>query len=226
MKQNQLIRFGGTFAILLGIAKLFSSAIYVFLPSELRAEVPAATFLPAFAQNSSLLITFFWIEALVGFLGVAVVPAFSALVQNEQEGWVKWTSNLASAGFVITAVGYTLSIAKLPGIATTFAAGDPSTQAALAAVWKSSIDLFGLWGYGAVGLWVLVLNILLLRQSKFPQFLPYLGILLAILFLLVPIGTILKIQPILLLAAGAGAIVGPIWWIWSGSILRNNSTNA
>jgi hypothetical protein len=226
MKQNQLIRFGGTFAILLGIAKLFSSAIYLFLSPDLRAEVPAATFLPAFAQNSSSLLTFFWIEALVGFLGVAVVPAFSALVQNEQEGWVRWTSNLATAGFVVTAVGYTLSIAKLPGIAAAFTAGDPSTQAALAAVWKSSIDLFGLWGYGAVGLWVLVINILLLRQSKFPQFLPYLGILLAILFLLVPFGTILKNQTILLLAAGAGAIAGPIWWIWSGLNLRNNSASS
>jgi Domain of unknown function (DUF4386) len=226
MKQNQLIRFGGTFAILLGIARLFSSVIYIFLSPDLRAEVPASSFLPAFAQNASPLITFFWIEALVGFLGVAVVPAFSALVQNEEEGWVRWTGNLATAGFVVTAVGYTLSIAKLPGIAAAFVAGDPSTQAALAAVWKSSIDLFGLWGYGAVGLWVLVINILFLRGSKFPQFLSYLGILLAILFLLVPLGTILKNQTILLITAGGGAIAGPIWWIWSGWILRGSSASA
>jgi hypothetical protein len=224
MKNNQVLRFGGTFAILLGIVKFLSSGFYVLLSPDLRAEVPAAKFLPAFAQNSSFLISFFWLEALVGVLGLAVVPAISSLVQEGNEGWVKWAGNLATAGFVITSVGYTLSIAKLPGIANAFVSGDASTKAALVAVWKSSIDLFGLWGYGAVGVWVLIVNMLSLRQTRFPQLLSYLGILLAFLFLLVPVGTILKIQIVLLIAAGTGAIVGPIWWIWSGMVLRNNSS--
>jgi hypothetical protein len=223
MKNTQVLRFGGMFAILLGLAKLLSGGLYLLLSPDLRAEVPAAKFLPAFAQGSSLLISLFWFEALVGVLGVAVVPALSSLVEQGHEGWVRWAGTLAIAGFILSAVGYTLSIAKLPGIALAFVAGDASTKAALAAVWKSSIDLFGLWGYGTVGLWIFIASFFALKKTEFPKGLAILGIVYGILFLLVPGGTIFKMQAPLLSAAFVGATVGPVWWIWTGLILRKAS---
>jgi hypothetical protein len=223
MKNNQVLRFGGLFAILLGLAKLLSGVFYLLLSPDLRAEVPAAKFLPAFAQGSTLLTSLFWVEALVGVLGIAVIPALSSLVQDGNEGWVRWAATLATAGFIISSVGYTLSIAKLPGIALAFVHGDASTKAALAAVWKSSIDLFGLWGYGTVGLWIFVVSSSALGKTEFPKALAYLGILYGILFLLVPVGTTFKMQTPLLAAAILGATVGPIWWIWTGVTLRKAS---
>ena len=73
MKDNSLLKLGGMCAILLGVAKVLSAGIYLMLAPDLRAEVPAARFLPAFAQNPSLLISFFWVETLVGILGLAVI---------------------------------------------------------------------------------------------------------------------------------------------------------
>jgi hypothetical protein len=222
MKDSSVLKLGGVCAMLLGLAKITSSAIYVLLAADLRAEVPAARFLPAFAQNPSLLLAFFWVETLVGILGLAAVPAISSLVRSANEGWTRWAGNLASAGFVVAAVGYSLSIARLPGIASAFVAGDAATKAALAATWKSSVDLFGLWGYGAIGFWVLVISLLSLQQKGAPKLLAYLGILHAVLFLLVPAGALLKSQSILLLVAGAAVIVAPIWWIWMGLNLRRS----
>jgi hypothetical protein len=223
MKDNSVVRVGAICAILLGLAKITSSAIYVLLAADLRAEVPAARFLPAFAQNPSLLLSFFWVETLVGILGLAAVPAISSLVRSVNEGWTRWAANLASAGFVVASVGYSLSIARLPGIASAFVAGDPATKAALAATWKSSIDLFGLWGYGAVGFWVLVVSTLSLQQKDSARLLAYLGILHAVLFLLVPAGALIKSQSILLFVAGAAVIVAPVWWIWMGVNLRRSA---
>jgi hypothetical protein len=223
MKNAQVLRFGGMFAILLGVAKLLSGGLYLLLSPDLRAEVPAARFLPAFAQGSSFLISLFWIEALVGVLGVAVVPALSSLVEEGNEGWVRWAGFLAMAGFILSSVGYTLSIARLPAIAAAFVAGDASTKAALAAVWKSSIDLFGLWGYGTVGLWIFIASLSALKKTALPKGLVYLGIIYGILFLLVPGGTIFKMQTPLLAAAVLGATVGPVWWIWTGLTLRKAS---
>jgi hypothetical protein len=223
MKNTQVLRFGGMFAILLGLAKLLSGGLYLLLSSDLRAEVPAAKFLPAFAQGSSFLISLFWVEALVGVLGVAVVPALSGLVEEGYEGWVRWAATLAIAGFIISSVGYTLSIAKLPGIALAFVKGDDSTKAALAAVWKSSVDLLGLWGYGTIGLWIFTASISALKKVVLPKGLVYLGIIYGILFLLVPAGTIFKMQTPLLAAAVLGATVGPVWWIWTGLTLRKVS---
>lgn len=223
MRNQQVLRLGGSFAILLGVAKLLSGALYLLLSSDLRAEVPAAKFLPAFAQNPSMLTGLFWVEALVGVLGVAVVPALSSLVQEGNEGWVRWAANLATAGFVVSSVGYMLSIAKLPGIATAYVKGDPSTQAALAAVWKSSIDLLGLWGYGAVGLWIFIVGLSALKKAELSKVWTYLGIAYGVLFFLIPVGTIFKVQPAILAAALTGAIVSPIWWIWTGMTLRKAS---
>ena len=223
MKSSQVLRVGGLFAILLGLAKLLSGIFYVLLSSDLRAEVPAARFLPAFAQNPSMLTSLFWVEAVVGILGVAVVPALSSLVREGNEGWEGWAANLATAGFVVSSVGYMLSIAKLPGIAAAYVKGDASTQAALAAVWKSSIDLLGLWGYGAIGLWIFIASFSALRKMEFSRAWVYLGMLYGILFFLIPVGTIFKVQEALLAAALAGGIISPIWWIWTGMTLRKAS---
>jgi hypothetical protein len=157
----------------------------------------------------------------------AARPALSGLVKSLNEGWVRWTSSLATAGFVITAVGYMLSVARLPGIAAAFVSGDASVKAALAATWKASIDLTGFWGYGAIGLWILVFSLLALHKTGIPKGLAYLGILHALLFMTVPIGAFFKVQVLLLLAASLGGIVGPVWWIWSGWVLsRAKAENA
>lgn len=151
MVDKSLLKLGGACAILLGVAKLIASAAYFVVPPEQRLSVPGTLFLPSFAQDSTFLMTIFWLEALVGVLGLAVIPAMSGLVRAANEGWVRWTSNLALVGYAVSAIGYTLTIARLPAIAAAFVAGDASTKAALAVVWKSSPDLFGLWGYGAIG---------------------------------------------------------------------------
>jgi hypothetical protein len=158
---------------------------------------------------------------LVGIFGLAIVPALAKLlVADENEGWLKWAGNLATVGFAVTALGYFLTLARVPGIASAFVKGDASTQAALAVTWKSSPDLFGFWGYGAIGVWVLCVSLSMLQKAGFSKMFAYLGLLLAALYLIVPIGTYFKIQPLLLAAAGGGLIAAPAWYIWLGLNLR------
>jgi hypothetical protein len=79
MKSGNLIKVGSWFAILLGVAKIISPVLYIVMPADLRAEVPGKTFLPAFDAYPNLLLAFFWVKALVGILGLAVVPAINRL---------------------------------------------------------------------------------------------------------------------------------------------------
>lgn len=220
MKDNNLLKTGGIFAILLGIAKLISASTYLIIPPELRAEVPGKVFLPAFAQNAAPLLVIFWVEALVGILGLGLVPALSSLLREKSEGWLAWGSNLALIGYAVSSVGYMLSIARLPAIAQAFVAGDSSTQAALAVTWKSSIDLLGFWGYAAIGLWILIVSILALRHSILPSWLAILGIVASILHILVPFGAYFKIQAVLMLAVIPSIIILPVWYIGIGMTLR------
>jgi hypothetical protein len=219
MKDNSVLRLGGAMAILIGLAKLFASVGYLFLPPELRQTAAGPVFLPAYAANPGLLNSIFWSEALVGIFGLAVVPALAAVVHERSEGWTRWASTLALAGFVITSVGYMLSYARVPGIARAFVAGDAATKAALAVTWRSSIDLLGFWGYGAIGIWVLVVSLLALRGKDFSSILNIIGILLALLYILVPLSVMQKSATLQVGIAGLGALLAPIWYIWIGYAL-------
>jgi hypothetical protein len=99
MKKNSLFLVGGMFAILIGLIKIWSGVGYLILLPDLRATVPGPKFLPAYAASPVMLNLIFWGEALVGILGLAVVPALSRVVRDKEEGWVTWTSNLATVGF-------------------------------------------------------------------------------------------------------------------------------
>ena len=221
MKKNNLFMVGGVFAILIGLTKIWSAIAYLIIPMDQRATVPGKIFLPAYAQNPGVINSLFWAEAIVGVFGLAVIPALAKiLTTDENEGWMKWTSSLATVGFAVTAIGYFLTLARLPGIASAFVKGDASVQAALAVTWKSSPDLFGFWGYGAIGIWVLCVSLYILRTADFSKLFAYVGLLVAVLYIIVPIGTFFKIQPLLLTAAGGGLIAAPVWYIWLGINLR------
>jgi hypothetical protein len=226
MKDNSLLKLGGACAILLGVVNASSSLLYFFIPAEQRAAQPAAVILPSIAQGAPFLIILFWTQAIVGILGMVVVPALSRIFQNVNAGWVRWTTNLAVFGFAISAVGYFLDIEKLQNIARAYVNGDAQIKALLTATWKSSLDEQGFWGYGAVGAWMLVISLLALRTNRFPRLLCYLGIALGLLNLLTPPGVMLKSQPMLLIIVGAAAIISPIWYIWSGLIARRSANDS
>lgn len=225
MNKHNLLSVGGLFAILVGIIKIWSGVSYLLIPADQRAAVPGKVFLPAYAGGHAVLNSLFWGEALVGVFGLAIVPALAKLLVNERnEGWVKWTSNLATVGYAVTAVGYFLTLARLPGIATAFVNGDPSTQAALAVTWKSTPDLFGFWGYGAIGIWMLCVSLLMLQRADISKVFATIGVITAVISILVSVGTYFKFQPLLLIGAGTGAIAAPVWFIWLGVILRRMTT--
>ena len=226
MKDNSVLKVGGTFAILLGIAKFVATVAYFIVPPEQRLDVPGVQLLPSVAKDSTVLFLIFWLEAFAGVVGLGVVPAVSRLVRDKSEGWVRWAGALATVGFAVSAVGYLLTIARLPTIAAAYVKGDASTQAALAAVWKSSPDLLGFWGYGAIGIWILIVSLLLLRGGPLPKTLNTVGVLLAVDALGVPVAQLLKSGSLIAIIAAAGAVLVPVWCIWIGLTLRRSASAA
>ncbi len=221
MKDNSLLKLGGACAILLGVLKIVGSLTYLVLPVDLRAEVAGKIFLPAFADHPGALLVLFWTEALVGILGLAFVPALVALVREENDGWLTWARNLAQTGYAVSSIGYLLSIARLPTIAKAYVAGDASTQAALAATWKASIDLLGVWGYAAVGFLILVASLMALRNAAMPRWLAVLGVIVAVPHFMIPFGAYFKIQAVLMIAVVV-ALALPVWYIAVGLLMRKS----
>jgi hypothetical protein len=223
MQDRNLNMVGGICAILLGVVTTTTSIAYLLLPPEQRAAVPAPQILPSLASDPSPLLLVLWQMVATGVLGLAVVPALSQWVRNGNEGWVRWAMNLGTLGFAVTAVSNALSAGRLPGIAKAFAAGDDSTKAALVPVWRSTLDFQGLWQFGAIGFWILVVSYLALRGNALPSTLAYVGLALGVVHWLAPVGLLTRNQTIILLAVGLAAILAPIWYVWTGLVMRRRA---
>ncbi len=226
MKDNTLAKLGGISSILLGISYIVIGITYVLLPPEQQnLAASPGKFLASFAQNPTPLTILDWVFALGALLGIAAVLAISESVRSANQGWVRWTSNLAIIGFAVTALDFFRFLALNPDRAAAYVKGDAAVKAALTVPGAiTELDPQGWLEFGAVGLWILVVSLLALRGGTWPKPLAYVGIGFAIGYWLVVAGAVLQIQLLTAIAAGVGAVIlGPIWYIWLGLRLRNAS---
>jgi len=228
MNEKSIVKLGGICAVIVGILYVLVGITYLLLPEAQKGGPEIEDFakiLLSVNQNPILTMLLYVEFALIGILAFAAVPAISGLVQTVNEDWARWTKNLAYLGFAVLAINYFRAIALTPWRAEAFAAGDASTRAAIAGVGPILIDPQGWLSFGAVSLWLLVVNILALREGKLPKLLGIIGIVGAILYALVVAGNVTGITLLIMIAAGLGGIiVGPIWFIWIGvRLLRTTS---
>jgi hypothetical protein len=219
-EERSIARVGSIAAVLIGLLSVMGALTYLFLPADQRLGIEGARLLPSFDRDPTLLQLLFWQLTLIALLGIAVVPALSLRVRAVNTGGILWTAVLAVLGFAFTGAGHLLSISRLPKVAEAFVNGDPSTQAALLPIWRSSLDPQALWGYGAVGLWILVASVLALRARALPQPLAGLGIVVALLHWLIPVGLASDSQALLGTVIALFAIGSAAWYLWLGSYLR------
>ena len=220
MNDNSLNRLGGAGSILAAISYVVVGATFLLDPSA-QTSGPEE-FWPAFAQNQTAHLLTHWAFALAAIFLIALVPAVSKLVRSANRGWVQWATTLAYIGLAVTTISNLREAGIKPSQATAFAEGDPTIQAAIVEAGRlSSLDPQGWLVFGAVGLWIFVVNWLALRAGTWPKNLAYLGIAGAILYWLVLAGNVGGAFVLNQIAAGlGGVIVGPIWLLWMGLRLR------
>jgi hypothetical protein len=223
MNNNSLAKFGGTCAILVAIVGALADITYLLLPAEQRLGALGKDLLPSFHAAPTILTLELWELAIAGALGLAVVAALSQKVGAMNDGWAHWTAILAYVGFAVSAVGNVLTLDRLPRVAAAFVAGDASAKAAIAATWKSTLDPLGLFGFGAIGLWIFVVSLLTLRDDAFPKPLAYIGLLLGIVNWLVPLALLFKLAFLFFVVSVAGLVLGGIWYVWIGLNLRRTA---
>ena len=224
MKNNSLSKLGGNCSILLGILYLVIGITYMLLPADQKQTSAVDKFLPSLAENPTTQIIQWWGFALSGLVAIAVVLAVSESVRSENEGWVRWTSNLAILGFAVVAINNFRNIAFQPGLAGAYVEGDAVTKTVIELSGPFSLDPHGWLGFGTVGLWVLVVSLLALRTGAWPKLLTYVGIATAVAYWLIVAGFVLNQEILFTIGAAVGGIIlAPIWYIWAGLQLRQGS---
>jgi len=228
MKDDSLYKLGGICSILVGISYVIIGVTGLLESRALTVENNAQQPIMFWDSNRTILLTQYWAMALGAVFALAVIPAVSEKVRNLNEGWVRWTSSLATLGFAVTILDNYWAIIMTPRLAIAYQTGDQALRAALTVPGAPQmIDIQGWLGYGAVGLWVLVISLLALRGNVFPRLLAYLGVVIAIAYFLIVVTMIFPdIRGLILIIAGIGGIVlAPLWYGWIGLILYRNASN-
>jgi hypothetical protein len=215
-------RFGGGAAILLAALTVLAAIAYVLLPAEQRLGVPGRQLLPSFAANALPLQLEMALLALMGVAGLAVVGPIRRLVDGD-DPWLRWASTLALIGFAVGAVGNTLVMGKLPGIASAFVAADDAGKQVIAAFWRTTLDPWGLWQFGAVALWLIVLGTVALRSRRLPRPGALLALGAGVAQLLVPVVLILTAQSALVILALVASVIVAAWYGWAGLAMWRRS---
>jgi hypothetical protein len=127
-------------------------------------------------------------------------------------------------GFAVEALQYSRYLAYYPANAAAFVAGDATTKAAIAASHSTiGLDPNGWLVYGGVGVWILTINILALRENTWPKLLAYAGIIGGFAYGIILLGLFLEIELFVTIAAAAAVVIAPIFYIWMGLELRRSS---
>lgn len=220
MNNNSLGRLGGLCAILLGISYVLIGILFLLMPADQRPGSDAIAFYGYVAENPTLIRAYYLVFALGAVVGLGAVPAISEKVRPLHEGWMRWMTSLAYLGFAVTAIDNFGFWATQAYRAMAFVKADDPIRRALD-INAPGLDTQAFLGFGGVGAWVLVISLLALRGNTWPRLLSYLGIAVASSYWLVVAGNLFDTGLFLSIAAALGGVLlGPVWYIWVGLILR------
>ena len=204
MDDRSFVRFGGLAAILLALTSWAAVLTYATLaqPSP-DAELTELTSLFLGRQ------IFQFLYALVAFWALFAIVAVYYRVRSAGEAWA----------FFATLVGIAASVGTM--VAAMYEVANLRQTAPLAG--PSPINPLGVMSFGLTGVWFLIAN-LLLRRTATPRVLVLLGFVAAAdLFVGFVAGLSENAGVVYLASLIAGAIGGPIYWLWLGRVLRRDA---
>jgi hypothetical protein len=170
---------------------------------------------------TSLRVTSFWFRVhywsfvTASLCGMAIVQVLSHQL-NLTSYAAQLMTLLATVGFVVTAIDFAMMQAKAIQLARAFHTFLPEVQQSTIAAGLPRLDQTGLFGFGFVGLWFAVANVIMLETGNYPTGLIILGLSGAGLFELGFIGSLVHVARLIDIAIGLGGVLaGPLWLIWT-----------
>jgi hypothetical protein len=220
MEDSSVRKWGGTASILLGISYVLVGGAILLDP--LRSATTVKEYWTTYVDRSTFRVTAQALLSLGAICGLAVVPGISSLVRKGNKGPVGWACAVCYLGFAVTAISNLQEISIETAYAERYAAGNELARSVIAASPVLKLDLYGFYRYGALGTWLLVMNLIARREGAWPKPLAYLGLVGSVLYWLIPIGNLLDFTKVTVsfVALVGGLVVGPVWFIWMGRFVR------
>lgn len=232
MDERRLWRLGGGCAILAGIlylAVIPSSLVPLLAAGESPGALDdAATFYPLVDRVPLSFVLGGAAFGLAAILALALVPALSSIVEPRSPGWSRWTGAIAYIGFGVGSVSTLRGTDVAIRVASSYSSGDATVRSTIAALYPPaslSLDPWGLFQFGGVGLWIFTTSLLARRYTLLPSGLTSLGVAAAVLMWCQVIGDVLG-NGALIGIGSLGIVVGGIWYLWIGWTLRRRPASS
>jgi len=197
VSDRSFVRFGGLAGILLAISSWAAVAVYYTVAQQ--------------GQDLVGVETFRLLYALVAFWSLFAIVAVYWVVRSQAEAW----SLFATLVGAIAAVGtITASLYQVSATRAALLANQTTVSPA------SPTDPLFVQTFALTGVWFLIANLLLWRM-RVPRLLVLLGFVAVADLFIGFLGALSAKDTIVMLAAVvAGAVGGPLYWLWLGTVLR------
>lgn len=145
--------------------------------------------------------------ALIGFWALVGISAVHYRIRDASPAWAAFATLIGVIAAVGTIAGALYQVAWLQSGQTTLAAVNPANP-------------LNVMTFGLTGIWFLVASSLLLRTAGMPALLAVLGFVAVADLEVGFVASLAGIVPVATLAAlVAGAVGGPLFWLWLGIVL-------
>jgi Domain of unknown function (DUF4386) len=190
---------------------------------------PPEVVLPAFlAGGTSLVWTWFAVAWTYAILLVPILLLPAALGRRD-DPVLRAATFVGAASVLLSLIGFLRWVFVVPALAGSYAAGDPTTQAAVAAAWMAQHQFGGallgehLGQLLAIG-WSVTVSMLILRSRMLPRWVGWAGLVASVLYLFNQgdiLATAVPGFPVFDLAGFIGSSLWAIWLIALGvAVLR------
>ena len=224
--RDRTLRAAGSIASVGVALSYFAASLFaVLMPPELqgRPGISPHEFWTVLSQHPTAHICFHWAWIIAGLFGIGAVPAISLLVWKVNPGAVLWSGLVALLGFAINARSHLMEVAWDQKVIPLYQDADPAFQQAVHVVAGLALDVpDGVLTYGAVGVWILVVNVFASTMS-FPRLFTFLGYASAVSLVAGMTGYFLQTHVLLVFSFGVGGFVlVPAWFIWAGILIHRH----
>jgi hypothetical protein len=145
--------------------------------------------------------------ALIAFWALVGITAVHYRIRDAGPAWAAFATLVGAIAAVGTIAGALYEVARLQSGETALASVNPANP-------------LNVMTFGLTGIWFLVASILLLRTPRIPSLLAVLGFVAVADLEVGFIASLAAVAPLVTLTAVvAGAIGGPLFWLWLGVVL-------
>lgn len=199
MSDRSFVRFGGLAGILLAITS-WSAVVVYYTVAKAGTDIVG-------------LQAFQFLYALIAFWALFGVVAVYWIIRPQGEAW----SFFATLVGVVASVGtMTASLYQISAIRAALLANATSMPSS-----ASPSDPLNVMTFGLTGLWFLIANLFLWRMTTMPRLLVLLGFVAVADLFAGFFGSLSGLDGLVTLAGVvAGAVGGPLYWLWLGLRLR------